>query len=217
MNKLVVWFVKITGFIPQVFAFRKKIYYEDKKSQSRRIKGKAIVVSNHTDLMDFAVLIYVFFCRTLRTLTAEVVYGKNKFSQWLVTRLGAVKVDRSSHDFAFMTEMNRLLDKGCACLVFPEGRLPTKEERASGELMRFAPSFMYVALESGAPIIPVYTNGVYGKKERTKIIIGKKIYPSDLYDSSLSEKENIERLTELVKEKIADLGKQLESKTNGKV
>ena len=27
MNKIVLWFAKITGFIPQIFYFRKKVYY----------------------------------------------------------------------------------------------------------------------------------------------------------------------------------------------
>ena len=68
------WFVKITGWIPQLLIFRTKVYYEDKKVQSRRIKGKAIVVSNHNSLMDFAVLLFVFWRRTLRCL----VDGKDK-------------------------------------------------------------------------------------------------------------------------------------------
>ena len=44
-------FTKITGVIPQAIIFRTKVYYEDKKAQSRNIKGPAIVVSNHTALL----------------------------------------------------------------------------------------------------------------------------------------------------------------------
>ena len=54
------WFVKVTGFLPQLLIFRIKVYYEDQSVQDRRIKGKAIGASNHRFLMDFAVLLFVF-------------------------------------------------------------------------------------------------------------------------------------------------------------
>lgn len=60
------WFVKITGWLPQLILFRIRVYYEDKTVQNKRIKGKAILVSNHNSLMDFAVLMFVFWRRSLR-------------------------------------------------------------------------------------------------------------------------------------------------------
>ena len=71
------WFIKLTGWIPQLLIFRTKVYYEDRSVQDKRIKGKAIVVSNHNYLMDFAVLMFVFWRRTLRCAVAEIMYGKN--------------------------------------------------------------------------------------------------------------------------------------------
>ena len=52
------WFVRITGYIPQLILFRTKVHYEDKSVQGRAIRSKAIVVSNHNGLMDFAVLLF---------------------------------------------------------------------------------------------------------------------------------------------------------------
>ena len=69
-------FVKITGYIPQLICFRTKVYYEDRAAQSRRVKGGAIVVSNHTSVFDYAVYLFVFFGRTLRTVMAEVLFKK---------------------------------------------------------------------------------------------------------------------------------------------
>ena len=45
-------FTKITGWIVQKICFRTKIYYEDKAVQGRRIKGSAILISNHTSVFD---------------------------------------------------------------------------------------------------------------------------------------------------------------------
>ena len=67
-----------------------------------------------------------------------------------------------------------------------------------------------LALESGAPIIPVYNNAKPFSKERERVIIGKPIYVGELYDSSLSERENINNINAYVRSKIIELGKELE-------
>ena len=55
------WFTKITAWPVQKLLFRTKIHYEDKSVQSRRIKGSAILISNHTSVFDYAAHLFVFF------------------------------------------------------------------------------------------------------------------------------------------------------------
>ena len=219
MSKVLNWFVKITGFPLEFFFYRKKIYYEDKKHTNRKIKGAAIVISNHTDIYDYPLMMYTFLSRNLHVLVAEITYDKNAFMKWFLKGLGAIRVDRNNHDFAFMSEVSNLLNKKKVVLIYPESRLPLEEER--GTLLDFKPSYIYSALETGAPIIPVYTTGVYGKerrkkKERARLIIGKKIFVNDLYESNKSEKDNIEYINKYIKDKVSDLGKLLEEKKNEK-
>ena len=219
MSRFLNWFVKITGFPLEFFFYRKKIYYEEKKHTNRKIKGAAIVISNHTDIYDYPLMMYTFLSRNLHVLVAEITYDKNAFMKWFLKGLGAIRVDRNNHDFAFMSEVSNLLNKKKAVLIYPESRLPLEEER--GTLLDFKPSYIYSALETGAPIIPVYTTGVYGKerrkkKERARLIIGKKIFVNDLYDSNKSEKDNIEYINKYIKDKVSDLGKLLEEKKNEK-
>lgn len=211
------WFVKITGFPGEVVFYRKKIYYEDKKASNRNIKGGALIISNHTDIYDYPLMMYVFPKRNLHVLVAEITYDMNGFMKWLLKGLGAIRVDRNNHDFAFMSQTTDLLKKGKACLIYPESRLPLENER--DHLLEFKPSYIYSALESGAPIIPVYTNGIYGKlkkkyKDRARVIIGKKIYVRDLYDSNKSEKENIAYINDYVKNRIIELKALLDERLN---
>ena len=63
-------FVKLTGWLPQWLIFRTKTTFEDRSVQGRGIRGKAIVVSNHNSIWDFAVLLYAFPFRTLRCAAA---------------------------------------------------------------------------------------------------------------------------------------------------
>ena len=216
MGSFLNWFVKITGFPGEVVFYRKKIYYEDKKASNRKIKGGALIISNHTDIYDYPLMMYTFLGRNLHVLVAEVTYDLNGFMKWLLKGLGAIRVDRNSHDFVFMSQTTDLLKKGKACLIYPESRIPEEYER--DHLLEFKPSYIYSALESGAPIIPVYTNGIYGKqkklkKDRARVMIGKRIFVQDLYDSSKSEKENIGYINDYVKNRIIELKALLEKKT----
>ena len=218
MGKVLEWFTKVTGYPVQCFYFHKKIYYEDKESSNRKIKGGALIISNHTSIYDYPLMMYVFPKRTMHVLVAEVTYEKNKPLRSLLKGLGAIKVDRTSYDFSFMSKVTDLLNKKKVVLIYPESRLPNENER---DLLEFKPSYILPALETGVPIIPIYTNGTYGKlkkqrKDRTRVMIGKKIFVNDLYDQSKSEKENIEYINSYIKKRIVELKELLENRVHEK-
>ncbi len=201
--------VKITALPAYWFCARTKVHYEDKKVQSRKIKGSAIIISNHTSVYDYALMLFLFFGRTLRYQMAEVLFKSKKLAGFL-KRMGGIFVDRDSYDFSFVAESIDVLDKKGVVGIFPESRLPKPGEERP---LPFKPSATYIALESGAPIIPVYTNGSYFKKQRAQVMIGKPIYARDLWDASLDDKQNIERITEMLRAKIIELGNELNVRT----
>ena len=86
-------FVKVTGWPAYKIAFRPKVYYEDKSVQGRHIKGAAMVVSNHTSVFDYALLLFVFFTRTLRVQMAEVLFQKQPLGLFL-KMMGGIYVNR---------------------------------------------------------------------------------------------------------------------------
>ena len=202
------YFVKITGWLVQKIIFRTKIYYEDKKVQSRRIKGKAIIVSNHTSVYDYAAYLFVFFFTTLRCQMAEILYRK-KFLALFLKMMGGIYVNRDIHDLSCLDKSNEILSKGGKVLIFPEGRIPKKDEERP---LEFKPGAAILALMSEAPIIPIYTNGIYFTKKRVRVIIGTPIKIENLIDKNLSEKENIDIVNKVIKEKIIELGRMLDEK-----
>lgn len=199
-------FTRFTAWPIQAICFRTKVHYEDKSVQSRKIKGSAIIVSNHTSVYDFAVLLFTFPFRTLRYLMAEVLFKKNGL-RWLLRALGGVMVDRDSYDFAFLEKCNEILAKKGVVGIFPESRLPREGEERP---LPFAPSASYLAIMSRAPIIPVYTDGCYFKKKRAHVIIGKPIDVQSLTDDNLTERENIEKVNAYLRERIVELGNELQ-------
>lgn len=195
------WFVKITAWPIQKVIFRTKIYYQNKKIQARKIKGSAIVISNHTSVYDYAVLLFVFFSRTVRYQMAEVLFKKKWLGPFLKA-LGGIKVDRKSFNFGFIEESKAILDKGGVVGVFPESRIPLEGEEVP---LPFKPSAVYLALYADVPIIPVYTNGQYFHGKKAKVVIGKPIMVKDLYDEQKSEKSNLESISNYVREKVIEL------------
>lgn len=207
------WFVKLTAYPVYWIVFRTKVYYQNKKVQSRRIKGKAIVISNHTSVWDFAMMLFLFPFRLLRCVVAEVIYTRFAM-KWFLPLFGAIKVDRNTQDYAFIAKSTKVLKKGGVIEIYPEGRIPDRQNDVPP--LPFKPSVVYIALESGAPIIPVYTNGKYFTKARARMIIGEPIDVRNLYDDALSEKENIEKISQYLREIIIQLGYELERQSNKK-
>jgi len=212
MHFLSNWFIRVTGFIPMLIGFRFKTYYEDKKIQSRRIRGKAIVIANHRSLYDFALMIFLFPFRTLRCVIGEVMFKKNVFLTFLLRALGGIKVEREQHDFTFVGKCKRVLVRGGVVEIYPESKLNKTDET----LLPFKPSFVYLALECGAPIIPVYTDGNYFKKRAARVIIGKPVDVFEFYDDNLSDKENITNITEIIRGKVLALKDELDRQSKEK-
>ena len=207
------WLVKITGWPIYALLLRPKIYYENKKVQSRRIRGSAIVVSNHTAILDFAVTMFTFPSRTLRCAVAELMYEKNFFMTFLLRALGTVRVDRTTHDFAFLSACGKILGRGGVVEIYPESRLPDPGEPTP---LEFKPSAVYLALQTATPIIPICNNTRFFEKKRMRIMIGTPIDVRALYNDELSEKENIANITAHIRGKIIEFSQRLEEKEKEK-
>ena len=198
------WFAKITGWPVQFLCFRTRVYYEN-AACSRRIKGPAIIISNHTSVFDYAVYLFVFFSRTLRFQMAEVLYRK-KLLGWFLRRMGGIYVDRDGFDFGFVTKSEDVLRGGGVVGIFPESRIPKPGEERP---LEFKTSAAYIALRSDAPVIPVVTNGSYFSKKRARVMIGEPINVRDLSDPDLGEKEDLKNVSAKLRERIIELEKKL--------
>ena len=202
-------FTKVTGLPLDWFCFRTKVYYEDKAVQSKRIKGPAILISNHTSVFDYAVYLFVFFFRTLRFQMAEVLFKKKLLGPFL-KMMGGIYVNRDSRDLGFIAKSERILKKGGVVGIFPEGRLPRDGETRP---LEFKTGAAYLALSTGVPVIPVYTNGSYFNRKRARVVIGKPIYARELAREDLSDKENILLVANHMRDRVIELEKYLNERT----
>jgi len=201
MIRLFQAFVRLTGFLPAFVCFRTKVSYEDRSAQGRHISGPAIIVSNHTSVYDYAVMLFVFLTRTLRYQMAEVVLDKKVLGPFL-RLMGGIRIDRRAHEFSFMDESLSVLRQGGVVGIFPEGRLPLKGETPPNP---FLPGAAMLSLTSGVKVIPVWTNGSYFCLKRARVVIGRPMDPEDYAGPGLTEKERLLRYSAAMRERVVRL------------
>lgn len=202
-NKFILWFGKLTGWLPVALIWGPKVYYEDKKVQGRRLPGPSILMSNHTAFWDFPAYLWTFYWQDIRFLVGEVVFNSKPIRNWVLGCMGCIRVERNASSFGFLAESLQALDAGRQICIFPQGRLPQGEEQ-----FPYKPGVVMIALHTDAPIIPVYNDGLYGK--RAHMIIGKPIYIREFCKEENPSEEEILRLTKLLEDRTYELKAELE-------
>ena len=208
MHEFLRWLALLSAWPVQLLVFKRKTYYEDRRAQGRRVRGKALIVSNHFSVFDYMVNLFLFPFRKL-----YVVYWpqNSKRIRWGMKFFGGIVSDRDVMGLRFMDESVKTLEKGRVVQIYPEAYISE-----DGRMDEFKPSYVLIALRAEAPIIPVITDGQYGLFKRVHLIIGK---PIDLWDYCTSEdptKEEIMALNDIVYKKCLELQRELEARKQNK-
>ena len=211
ISKLLLGFVKLSGFLPAMLLLKPKVYLQN-KSCSRHLPKRAILMSNHTSLMDFVLHLILFPFRTIRFLMAEVLFRKGSLFSWFLYKIGGIYVDRDVCNFSFIDDSLDALGKNQIVGIFPQGRLPV-----NGKPFPFKPGIVLVALRTDSPIVPIYTDGNYGLFKRAHVMIGEEIFLRDYVNTSdvsnVSDAE-IKQLTKILEDKTYSLKDELEKRMN---
>ncbi len=164
-----------------------------------RIKGEAIIVSNHISNWD-PVFIGIAFPRPVYWMGKSELF-KNRIVSIILKALKSFPVKRGEGDLAAIRSAFRVLREGNLLGIFPEGtRIKT------GELSRFEPGTSLIALKNDAPVLPICISGRYKPFKRMKLIIGEPLY---LYTGKKVSNASIETATHCLEEKISELKSSL--------
>lgn len=206
MKHLVLWFVKLTGVLPFLLLYRPRKYYEGDKRSLRTASGE-ILIANHTTLMDFAMMLFVYPFRTIRVLMAEVLY-RRPFSAWFMKQLHGIRVNRDvPENTDRLSEAMTTLTDGGTVGVFPEGKL-NQEGQNFGPLLPFHSGAAYMAIKTGALIRPLYFHAHIGL-HTSGIMIGEPIDLRAMFGCS-TETENLVKATKYLKNKMERLREELQ-------
>ena len=114
--------------------------------------GGVLLASNHRSFLDP----FVIGCCVRRPIyfVAKQELFENRFAGWLLNCLGAFPVRRGESDEQSMATALALLERGEAVVIFPEGT-----RHRSGPLHPPKRGVGRLALESGAPVVPIAVTG----------------------------------------------------------
>jgi 1-acyl-sn-glycerol-3-phosphate acyltransferase len=129
-----------------------------------RVDGGLIVASNHRSFMDPFVLGMMLPWRRPMHYVAKVELFEPAWQGWILSRLGAYPVRRGEADSETLETSRRILERGGALCIFPEG---TRIRR--GSLAVPHRGVGRLALESGAAVVPVAVHGSEHVRDGWKI------------------------------------------------
>ncbi len=116
------------------------------------LTGPVLVAPNHPSRMDAAILM-AYSPRRLYFLAAETNWNLGWLG-WICTQMGCVPVSKTQGNSGAVHTAARLLARGKAVCIFPEGQL-------SKEVTDLKPGVAILAATTGTPIIPVGLNGTH--------------------------------------------------------
>ena len=115
-------------------------------------QGPVIIASNHRSFLD-PFVIGMMARRPMYYVAKKELFAPRPVA-WMLSALGAFPVDRGASDMAMIETARALLARGEIVLMFPEGT-----RTRPGPLGRPKRGVGRLALETGAPVVPVAVSG----------------------------------------------------------
>ena len=115
-------------------------------------QGPLLVVANHLNLTD-PPLLGVSLDRNVIFMAKEELF-RSRFSGYFIRNFGAFPVYRGRLDRQALLQADKILARGLALLMFPEGR-----RSKNAQLQSAFPGTALIARRSGTPILPVGITG----------------------------------------------------------
>lgn len=143
-------FVKFTGAIPVLFWIRPKVVYCGTKKR-KRIKGGALVLSNHVSMTDPLTILCALWYRIPRFIATKEVFDTKRKNSFF-TMMHCIKVDRENFNMSTFHEVSDELAAKKVVVVFPEGEINTT---SSNSPMPFKSGAILMAHKNNVPVVPV--------------------------------------------------------------
>ncbi len=179
-------------------------------------RGPVVVTANHIGIID-GPLMAIFAPRPVHALTKIEMFD-GRLRTFLMAS-GQIPLDRFRVDPRAVRISLRVLREGGSVGVFPEGT------RGNGELDRFQRGAAYLAMVTGAPVVPLtfigsrepggHTNSLPRKRARIDIVVGQPIavdavpWPRLRNQVAARADDLHQRMLTGLKDALADTGRDL--------
>lgn len=189
-------FVKWTGALPVILWFRLKCYYESPLAK-KKVKGGALISSNHISMFDPIILSTKFWYRRMYMVATKNLFD-TKLKNWFFKHILCIKIDKENVNIDSYKEIVSRLKENRVVTIFPEGHIAHNDDNSMDS---FKMGVMLMAMQAKVPIVPVYIIKREKWWHRQKIVIGE---PISLPEGRLSM-EDLQRYSEILRNKQTEL------------
>lgn len=165
------------------------------KQNYKSLKGQNYIIAcNHMSNMD-PIMLDITFNKKHRILAKKELY-KNKFLTKCMDSLGAISVDRGNADTVAIKKVFSAINKKQNIMIFPQGTRAKTVKIEDGSAKEGVAMF---SIRTGTPVIPMMFDRKIKFFHRTKLYIGKPIYP-DI--TRKKDKEYLDEFSNLIIERM---------------
>ena len=197
--KIGFWFIKITA-APGLLWFRPKVIYPGGKKI--RIKGGALLISNHITMLDPYYLQYLVWYRNHHFICLKEFYAKPARA-FLFRCFQCIPVDRENTGTATMREISKHLKNDELVCMFPEGRVNT-DGTEHLEIKQFKSGMVLMALMAGKPIVPMVMKKRKNIFSRLQAAIGEPVDVTSFYGKRPTVAQ-IDEITDYLQQRAEEL------------
>ena len=190
-------FVKLTAAIPGLVWFRPKVLYASEAAK-KKIKGGALLISNHTAVFDPIYLQIAVWYRRHRFVCLKEFFESR--GGWFFKAFLCIPIDRENFNISSFREITEHLKRGELVSMFPEGRINDETEGVAA----FKSGMVLMAMRSGVPIVPVYVRRFEGFPHRLTMAVGEAMDVAALCGGRPTM-SRIDEISELLHEKEDEL------------
>ncbi len=194
MNTLPYWIVVWLLRIIFALGFRTRV----ERSHNIPSRGSAIICANHISWWD-PPFVAVVSRRPIRFMAKEELFGVPVLG-WLLRHILAFPVNRKSGDRRAVRVALDVLEHGETVGMFPEGT-----RKRDGVPQVFLRGAAFLAVRSGAPLVPVGIAGRYGFRSRLRMRVGEPLYPDTNSTNGSDRARAVEELTRELSLRIEEL------------
>lgn len=194
-------FVRITAAIPGLICFRPKLVYENKKAK-KRIRGGAMIVSNHVGFRDPVYLQFAVWYRRQHFVCLKKLFEGR--AALLFKGFLCIPIDREDMSMNSLREIVSELKAGHVVSMFPEGHISEDENKQMGS---FKSGMVLMAMQGKSPIIPIYIKPKEHFYSRVVMAIGEPVDVCSILGNrpSLSAIDGVSAIIKEKEEKLKEL------------
>ncbi len=167
------------------------MFLKEKGTENIPKEGAFLLCANHKSNFD-PVMIAATCTRNLTFMAKEELFEKPILGT-LIKKLGAFPIKRGRGDAAAVMATLKIMRRGGATLIFPEGT-----RIKDGRRIQVSSGIIRLAIQSGVPIVPAFSG-------RHSVTYGKPVF-YEKYNDDVKNPEVMQRLADELMDTIYSLG-----------